>query len=516
MVFLRKTLLYLAVFAFAIPAFAGQNNCVLKSITYLLSHERIEAETGAWRQALIKTYLEGEKRGIQSQQKAGILESFKNRIFTSVLERRLKRLLRTAGGQGDVDTILRTILAEAEKLRNSPYRTLFDGRVFSEITTLGARKDEFMKAVKALTGEVQTYIGDYENDVKILKRKYGADLFSDSTMSRSAMNIFLLRKLAVLSGTTASDRSAMTAAALLHPLVDDLMDGGFLAKEFLGKLAKVIDGEHIPAVNRYERLVFDLVHDIQLQYPIHDHPRLHDIIRQLFNVQLESMAQRASMAQADLLALTIDKGGLSTAMYGYIASGRLKPGEFEFYYKGGGVYQLTDDLADISEDLADKIDTVWTRALREKQSIDGPLAGMLAAKAQVSTEIPRMLATYPNPREVTNFVNLSFYAQNSSTALKFAGGSTVDSIGTIARMSGLGLSEKQLSKGVSQFLSIKADPKFRRQFPYLGYFEQFLFGSPGTVQKSIISTTRSAPSAVQELAEKNRNLLNRLYQEELR
>ncbi len=188
-------------------------------------------------------------------------------------------------------------------------------------------------------------------------RTLGPGLGADDILQASR-NVWVANGLQRLLGLPVRLTPAITAYSLLYPHTDNYLDDPSISreakKEFNGRLRGRLEGWDVAPANPAEKAVFDLVAMIEGEYERTAHPRVFESLTEIHRAQVESLAllrPEGSPFEADVLGISLDKGGTSVLADAFLVAGSLDASQIEFAYGLGAFLQLMDDLEDVFEDL---------------------------------------------------------------------------------------------------------------------------------------------------------------------
>ncbi len=160
------------------------------------------------------------------------------------------------------------------------------------------------------------------------------------------------------------------AYSMLYPYTDNVLDdprrSAAAKASFNQRLGRRLDGQEVVPADAHERQVFRLVALVESELDRRSFPEVHASLRAIHRAQTRSLAQQGSPSpyEADVLGLTLAKGGSSVLVDGYLAAGRLSPSEADFFFGYGVFLQLIDDLQDVERDLAAGHMTIFSETAR--------------------------------------------------------------------------------------------------------------------------------------------------------
>jgi len=228
-------------------------------------------------------------------------------------------------------------------------------------------------------GKFSDFARDFTTTMETYRARY-PELVNDEVITGAGFGFLASRIIMDSLGTRAISPKALTAISLLHPITDNALDRGLNLGSSMKKISLELKGERQTPESEYERTVFELIHDIQSEYPPDQHPALHEYLRGLHASQLESaVVQRNGKTSDDaLIELAARKGGFTALALAYISKGKLSPEQEKFFFNSGILFQLGDDLLDVKEDARDGTQTIWTRAKKNPAAMKAALAKFLA------------------------------------------------------------------------------------------------------------------------------------------
>jgi len=195
-------------------------------------------------------------------------------------------------------------------------------------------------------------------------------------------NVWIMNSLQFDLGLAVEHTDAVFAYSMVYPYLDNLLDDAATAETdklaVVAKLKSWLEGsEPVPATPREEKFRA-LVKLIERRYPRADFPGVYQSLLAIYNAQVRSLLQQRMTrppSPADILAISLEKGGTSVLADGYLVAGRLDPADEDFCFGFGTFLQLADDLQDIAEDAACGHRTLFSAAAG-RLPLDGLAAGL--------------------------------------------------------------------------------------------------------------------------------------------
>jgi hypothetical protein len=171
-------------------------------------------------------------------------------------------------------------------------------------------------------------------------------------------NVWIANSLQMLLDLPVRLTPSVFAYSMLYPWTDNYLDDPRVPAEakaaFNDALTRRLAGEPCRAAGRHERQVFELVARIESEHSRSTRPRVYESLRAIQRAQIASLVQQTTGGpyEADLLGLSVEKGGASVLTDACLVAGTLDPGEAEFAFGYGVFLQLLDDLQDARRDRA--------------------------------------------------------------------------------------------------------------------------------------------------------------------
>ena len=239
-------------------------------------------------------------------------------------------------------------------------------------------------------------------------RSLGPGLGADDILQASR-NVWVANGLQRLLGLPVRLTPAITAYSLLYPHTDNYLDDPSVSreakKEFNERLRARLEGRDVAPANPAEKAVFDLVAMIEGEYERTNHPRVFESLTEIHRAQVESLAllrPEGSPYEADVLGISLDKGGTSVLADAFLVAGSLDASRIAFAYGLGAFLQLMDDLEDVFEDLKAGrmtvfsqtskgwfLDGVTSRVLHFGERVLAPIGGFAAPGTEALQDLFR-------------------------------------------------------------------------------------------------------------------------------
>lgn len=191
------------------------------------------------------------------------------------------------------------------------------------------------------------------------------------SLSQALRNVWVMNCLQMFLGRSISVTPSVFAYSMLYPYTDNVLDdaevSSDLKREICRKLGLRLAGVKIEPEGRHERDIYRLIAMIEGEYERSGFPEVYWVLLAIHRGQVTSLSQQGpdqAPDEAQILNISIEKGGASVLADGYLVSGRLNQAEADFSFGFGTVLQLFDDLQDIAQDLGAKRWTIFSRNTR--------------------------------------------------------------------------------------------------------------------------------------------------------
>lgn len=199
------------------------------------------------------------------------------------------------------------------------------------------------------------------------------------TLFQALRNVWIANSLQLFLERGISLSPAVFAYSLLYPYTDNFLDDeqqSVSAKQAMGEwLGRRLHGAPVTAAGSPAREILRLVEMIEETYPPRAFPEVQLSLCAIHRAQMRSLEQQdsgAALGEAEVLRISIAKGGASVLADGYLVAGRLSDAEADFCFGYGVLLQLLDDLQDLQPDVAAGQATLFSR-----RAATGPLDGLV-------------------------------------------------------------------------------------------------------------------------------------------
>lgn len=203
-------------------------------------------------------------------------------------------------------------------------------------------------------------------------------------------NVWIMNSLQLFWGLPLGVTPSVYAYSMLYPYTDNYLDSAEVEPSakagFNTRLAKVIRGEAVSADSPHEARVFALLGQIEEQYPRGGFGQIYDSIALIQEAQAASLKQDSAerLTQADILPISILKGGASVLADAFLVKGELTVDEMQFAFGYGAFLQLLDDLQDAASDRNEGHQTLFSTDEPDR-CLDAQLERLIAFIFEVNT-----------------------------------------------------------------------------------------------------------------------------------
>jgi hypothetical protein len=180
--------------------------------------------------------------------------------------------------------------------------------------------------------------------------------------------------------------------SLIYPYTDNFIDrediGSEAKSRFSKRFRKRLWGATLPPGDEYEATLWTLVGLIEEEYPRQLYPQVFESLLAIHSAQEQSIRQlNGNCRDGDVLEISCAKGGTSVLADAFLARGRLSDAERRFSFDWGVLLQLGDDLQDLRDDMRRGSATLFTRAVRNGERLDGLVTRLLEFSGEVAREM---------------------------------------------------------------------------------------------------------------------------------
>jgi len=291
------------------------------------------------------------------------------------------------------DAALREVELEARRLARNP-----GDRVAGEQRMIGS----FARFAHYALGLEQEQIALLTDDflpagVEFARRARQFDpLISREDTVQACRNAWTACGLQPLLGVPSGITPSILGYSLLYPYSDNYLDATDVSAgaklTFSARFRERLRGSIAPAANPREQAVWALVELIEREYSRAEFPDVFDCLLAIHQAQEDSVAQAGNRAlsYAEVLGLSLAKGGTSVIVDACLARGTMNEDESRAAFAWGALLQLGDDLQDVADDLNRGSQTLFTHAVRRGELLDYLVLQLLSFCECASARLTRL------------------------------------------------------------------------------------------------------------------------------
>jgi len=214
----------------------------------------------------------------------------------------------------------------------------------TDVLELGSMKLLLDKGFCEVTSDFMTKAREYDKDFKM------DDIF------QSLRNVWIANCIQLLMGRKVELTPSIFAYSMLYPYSDNYLDASSVSdtnkERFNDRFRSRLAGEQVNAGSSLESGIFGLVGMVEEEFDRKTTPMVYESLLGIQAGQEKSLWQSAGISggSADVVDISIEKGGCSVLADGCLIKGQLTPEEASFVFGFGVMLQFIDDLQDASED----------------------------------------------------------------------------------------------------------------------------------------------------------------------
>lgn len=187
-------------------------------------------------------------------------------------------------------------------------------------------------------------------------------------LGQALRNVWIGNTLQMLLDRPVEMRPGLFAYSMLYPVTDNWLDDPQVShdrkRSFNDRFGGRLAGLPVDVADEREQTVDRLVERIEQEFPRDDFPGVYAALLAIHDAQMRSLGQdeRRELGEAELLAITVEKGGSSVLADLYLVHPFPEDPAERFAFRYGVCLQLLDDLQDVDTDLRAGHQTLFTRA----------------------------------------------------------------------------------------------------------------------------------------------------------
>lgn len=219
---------------------------------------------------------------------------------------------------------------------------------------------------------------DFFNSTKrfIKEAKQFDENLSYTDIGQAMRNVWIINILQAVFGEKVQLSKAIFSYSMLYTYTDNYLDNTTIndmeKKKFNYKLNRRLNGENVESSDFCEEAVYKLVSYIEEDFKRNDYSELYEALLSIHKGQIKSLRQQNIVSipyEEDILGISIEKGGSSVLVDGFLTKGKMNKDEISFCIFYGFLLQLADDLQDIKSDINNNHITIMSQ-LAPKYNLD--------------------------------------------------------------------------------------------------------------------------------------------------
>lgn len=179
-------------------------------------------------------------------------------------------------------------------------------------------------------------------------------------------NVWIMNSIQILFEMEVKLTRSIFAYSMLYPYSDNYLDDPSVSLEekqaFNRRFKHWLMGIEDMAINEREVKLYQLIKMIELEFNRADYPGVYSSLLAIHRAQEKSLLQQMNATKEEILAISVEKGGMSVLTDAYLIRGTLTEKEAQFIFDYGVLLQLIDDLQDIEEDSKANHQTIFTQS----------------------------------------------------------------------------------------------------------------------------------------------------------
>ena len=213
----------------------------------------------------------------------------------------------------------------------------------------------------------------YDSTIDFVRRARKFDpQISGSDVGQALRNVWIVNSLQMILDLEIVLTPAVFAYSMLYPYTDNFLDDPDHSKdvkmEFNRRLGRWLAGMSTAPLGDRQAAVYRLLLMVESQFDRERYHLVYSSLQAIHAGQQNSLDQHEDigsvLGEAELLAISVGKGGASVLADGYLAAGSLSLEEEDFCVGYGVLLQLLDDLQDVTCDLDAGHQTLFTQAAK--------------------------------------------------------------------------------------------------------------------------------------------------------
>lgn len=221
-------------------------------------------------------------------------------------------------------------------------------------------KEDFIESTKMFI----KFCKDYDEELNLAE------------IGQALRNVWIVNIFQKIIGEKIKISDSIFAYSMLYPYTDNFIDDFKVEmqvkKKFNMRLKSRLLGNDVVPENKKEKKVYDMISLIEKQYEREEYDGVYKSLLAIESAQEKSLNQQEAKSipyERNILGISVEKGGTSVLVDGYLINGKLNEDEERFAYSYGFLLQLCDDLQDVETDLSNNHITIMSQ-IANKYKLD--------------------------------------------------------------------------------------------------------------------------------------------------
>lgn len=190
----------------------------------------------------------------------------------------------------------------------------------------------------------------------------------ESCIVQALRNIWVITILQVIFKSNVELTKSIFAYSMIYPYSDNFLDNIDISVEaknkFNNKISSMLKGRGVQCESYLEKKIYKLLKYIEEDYNRKDFKEVYEGLLKIQEGQIKSIEQQGEFSLPyvnDILGISIEKGGASVLVDGYLIKGKLNLEEEKFCLFYGFLLQLIDDFQDLKSDKKNSHTTIMSQ-----------------------------------------------------------------------------------------------------------------------------------------------------------
>ena len=199
---------------------------------------------------------------------------------------------------------------------------------------------------------------------------------SENDIHQALRNLWVFNNIQMIFGREIDLTPSSFAYSLLYPVTDNGLDSSTRTpvekQDYIRWLSRWFESDNCRPVDEWTEKTAALLRMIEKEYPRREFSGLYLSLRAIHQAQTKSLLLHNIKSDCDeesLTAITIEKGGTSVLVDGFLSARSLDTPEADALFEYGVLLQLVDDLRDVDEDGINGHSSPFSR-IAEKGELD--------------------------------------------------------------------------------------------------------------------------------------------------